>query len=164
MGGYRDATGQAMLGLYALFADCASGLLPVLAGAVDFDDATRHLPLGKAMQVYEDLDGSASIAQVSAPGFAKFFRPHHEDVLNAGYSTSVFWLKVELRPVAPPGAARGSGCWSWPIRRWTTSSCTCLTAAAYTAWRSAPAMPCPTTAGRYGRTTTCSSCSCPLAR
>ena len=81
------------------------GLLPVLAGAVDFDDATRHLPLGKAMQVYEDLDGSASIAQVSAPGFAKFFRPHHEDVLNAGYSTSVFWLKVELRPVAPPGAA-----------------------------------------------------------
>ncbi|MFK0093821.1 sensor histidine kinase [Pseudomonas sp. NPDC090592] len=81
------------------------GLLPVLAGAVDFDDASRHLPLGKVMQVYEDLDGSASIAQVSAPGFAKHFRPHHEDVLNAGYSTSVFWLKVELRPVAPPGAA-----------------------------------------------------------
>lgn len=81
------------------------GLLPVLAGAVDFDDATRHLPLGKAMQVYEDLDGSASIAQVSAPGFAKHFRPHHEDVLNAGYSTSVFWLKVELRPIAAPGAA-----------------------------------------------------------
>ncbi|NQD77621.1 hypothetical protein HP547_24550, partial [Pseudomonas sp. CrR7] len=40
------------------------GLLPVLAGAVDFDNATRHLPLGKALQVYEDLDGSASIAQV----------------------------------------------------------------------------------------------------
>ena len=81
------------------------GLLPMLAGAVDFDDAAGHVPLGKAMQVYEDLDGSASIAQVSAPGFAKRFRPHHEDVLNAGYSTSVFWLKVELRPVAPPGAA-----------------------------------------------------------
>lgn len=81
------------------------GLLPVLAGAVDFDSATQHLPLGKAMQVYEDLDGSASIAQVSAPGFAKHFRPHDKDVLNAGYSTSVFWLKVELRPVAAPGAA-----------------------------------------------------------
>ncbi len=81
------------------------GLLPVLAGAVDFDDATRHLPLGKAMQVYEDPDGNASIAQVSAPGFAKHFQPHHEDVLNAGYSTSVFWLKVELRPTAAPNAA-----------------------------------------------------------
>nr|WP_225779355.1 hybrid sensor histidine kinase/response regulator [Pseudomonas sp. Marseille-Q3773] len=81
------------------------GMLPVLAGAVDFDDATRQLPLGKAMQVYEDVDGQASIAQVSAPGFARRFRSHSEDVLNAGYSTSVFWLKVELRPIAPPGAA-----------------------------------------------------------
>ncbi|MFP3589588.1 7TM-DISM domain-containing protein, partial [Paraburkholderia sp. SIMBA_055] len=35
----------------------------------------------------------------------KHFQPHHEDVLNAGYSTSVFWLKVELRPVAAPSAA-----------------------------------------------------------
>ena len=52
------------------------GLVPVLAGAVDFADTTRHLPLGKVMQVYEDPDGSASIAQVSAPGFAQHFRPH----------------------------------------------------------------------------------------
>lgn len=81
------------------------GMLPMLAGAVDFDDATRQLPLGKAMQVYEDVAGRASIAQVSAPGFARRFRSHSEDVLNAGYSTSVFWLKVELRPIAPPGAA-----------------------------------------------------------
>ena len=81
------------------------GMLPVLAGAVDFDEATRHLPLGKVMQVYEDPDGSSSIAQVSAPDFARYFRPHPDEVLNAGYSTSVFWLKVELRPVAAPGAA-----------------------------------------------------------
>lgn len=51
------------------------GLLPVLAGAVDFDVATRHLPLGKAMQVYEDPDGNASIAQVSAPGLPNTFSP-----------------------------------------------------------------------------------------
>lgn len=81
------------------------GMLPVLAGAVDFDEATRHLPLGKVMQVYEDPHGSSSIAQVSAPDFARYFRPHPDEVLNAGYSTSVFWLKVELRPVAAPGAA-----------------------------------------------------------
>ncbi|MGN8261665.1 7TM diverse intracellular signaling domain-containing protein [Pseudomonas sp. SMSB3] len=72
------------------------GLLPVLAGAVEFDATTRQLPLGKAMQVYEDKDGSATIAQVSAPSFSRF-RPHQADVLNAGYSTSVFWLKVDLQ-------------------------------------------------------------------
>ena len=80
------------------------GYLPMLAAAVDFDDATRHLPLGKVMQVYEDRDGSASIAQVSAPGFASRFRVHREDVLNAGYSTSVFWLKIDLRYLASADA------------------------------------------------------------
>lgn len=73
------------------------GCLPLFAGAVDFDDSTRHLPLGKAMQVYEDPDGSASIVQVSSPAFAHRFRQHHEAVLNAGYSSSVFWLKIDLR-------------------------------------------------------------------
>ncbi|MFK0313963.1 sensor histidine kinase [Pseudomonas sp. NPDC090233] len=73
------------------------GCLPALAAAVDFDASTRHLALGKVMQVYEDRDGSASIAQVTAPAFASRFRAHREDVLNAGYSTSVFWLKVDLR-------------------------------------------------------------------
>lgn len=81
------------------------GCLPLLAGAVDFDDATRQLPLGKLMQVYEDVDGSASIDQVSAPAFASRFRTHTRDVLNAGYSTSVFWLKLDLRPVGLPAAA-----------------------------------------------------------
>ncbi|RAS24546.1 MULTISPECIES: sensor histidine kinase [unclassified Pseudomonas] len=80
------------------------GLLPALAGAVEFDEATRHLPLGKVMQVYEDRDGSASIAQVSAPIFASRFRTHREDVLNAGYSNSVFWLKVDLHYVASANA------------------------------------------------------------
>ncbi|AVD84968.1 hybrid sensor histidine kinase/response regulator [Pseudomonas sp. SWI6] len=81
------------------------GWLPVLAGAVEITDATRHLPLGRVMQVYEDRDGSASIAQVSAPAFASRFRQHGQDVLNGGYSTSVFWLKFDLRYAAAPGAA-----------------------------------------------------------
>ena len=42
------------------------GMLPVLAGAVDFDEATRHLPLGKVMQVYEDPHGVAASPK-SAP-------------------------------------------------------------------------------------------------
>lgn len=76
----------------------------MLAGAVEFDAGTRHIPLGKVMQVFEDREGSASIAQVSAPIFASRFRTHDADVLNAGYSTSVFWLKVDLHYVATADA------------------------------------------------------------
>ncbi|MDF0731447.1 7TM diverse intracellular signaling domain-containing protein [Pseudomonas entomophila] len=82
------------------------GCLPMLAGAVDFDSATRQLPLGKLMQVFEDREGTATIAQVSAPTFAGRFRQHDQDVLNAGYSTSVFWIRLDLRPVGPPAAPR----------------------------------------------------------
>ncbi|MDH0647171.1 ATP-binding protein [Pseudomonas sp. GD03858] len=81
------------------------GCLPVFAGAVEFDDATARLPLGRFMQVYEDHDGSASIAQVSSPSFAGRFQAHPHEVLNAGYSTSVFWLKVDLAYDAIPSAA-----------------------------------------------------------
>lgn len=81
------------------------GWLPLLATAVDFDDSTRSLPLGQVMQVFEDRDGNASIAQVSAPSFSEHFRPHRAEVLNAGYSSSVFWLKIQLRYTALPSAA-----------------------------------------------------------
>ncbi|WP_312154714.1 7TM diverse intracellular signaling domain-containing protein [Pseudomonas sp.] len=77
------------------------GYWPVLAGAVDFDDATRRLPLGKVMQVFEDRAGNASIAEVSSPAWANRFHQHQDDVLNAGYSTSVFWLRIDLRYNAP---------------------------------------------------------------
>lgn len=79
--------------------------LPLLASAVEFDDSTRNLPLGRAMQVFEDPDGNASIAQVSSPAFASRFRTHQADVLNAGYSTSAFWLKVDLHYNAMPLSA-----------------------------------------------------------
>jgi len=81
------------------------GCLPLLAGAVEFDDATGRLPLGRYMQVYEDHDGSASIAQVSNAAFAGRFHAHHDEVLNAGYSTSVFWLRVDLTYAATPSPA-----------------------------------------------------------
>lgn len=71
--------------------------LPALATAVEFDDSTRSLPLGRVMQVFEDRDGSAGIDQVSAPRFSGRFTPHDAEVLNAGYSTSAFWLRVDLR-------------------------------------------------------------------
>ncbi|WP_252088376.1 hybrid sensor histidine kinase/response regulator [Pseudomonas sp. MWU13-3659] len=81
------------------------GCLPLLAGAVEFDDSTGRLPLGRSMLVYEDHDGNATITQVSAPAFASRFVQHQDEVLNAGYSTSVFWLRIDLDYAAPPSAA-----------------------------------------------------------
>ena len=66
----------------------------MLAGAVAFDEATQSLPLGKVMQVFEDVGGQATLAEVTSRD--DLFKPHDKATLNAGYSHSTFWLKVDL--------------------------------------------------------------------
>jgi signal transduction histidine kinase/ActR/RegA family two-component response regulator len=77
--------------------------LPLLASAVEFDEFTQSLPLGRTMQVYEDAGGQATIADVRAQAAAGQFKPHDKTTLNAGYSRSAFWLKIDLqyRPTNP---------------------------------------------------------------
>ncbi|MBB3242765.1 signal transduction histidine kinase/CheY-like chemotaxis protein [Pseudomonas sp. Tn43] len=77
--------------------------LPLLASAVEFDEFTQSLPLGRAMQVYEDAGGQATIAEVRAQAAAGQFKLHDKNTLNAGYSRSAFWLKIDLqyRPTNP---------------------------------------------------------------
>ena len=75
---------------------CFFMLLPGLAGAVVFDENTRNLPLGKAMLVFEDVRGDATIEDVSSQALQASFRQHDKGVLNAGYSRSVFWLRLDL--------------------------------------------------------------------
>ncbi|WP_095080637.1 hybrid sensor histidine kinase/response regulator [Pseudomonas sp. Irchel s3h17] len=77
--------------------------LPLLATAADFNELTQSLPLGRSMQVYEDVAGTATITDVLAQAAAGQFKPHDKDTLNAGYSRSAFWLKIDLhyRPNNP---------------------------------------------------------------
>ena len=77
------------------------GWLPMLASAVEFDEATQSLPLGRVMQVFEDIGGQATLADIRARD--DLFKPHNKDTLNAGYSHSAFWLKVDLsyQPLNP---------------------------------------------------------------
>ncbi|WP_017903154.1 hybrid sensor histidine kinase/response regulator [Pseudomonas asplenii] len=70
--------------------------LPLMASAVEFDESTQSLPLGRVMQVFEDVGGQAAIADIVSPAMAGRFRQHDKDALNAGYSQSAFWLKVDL--------------------------------------------------------------------
>ena len=81
-------------------------LLPLLASAVEFDEHTRALPLGQEMAVFEDVRGAVSIADVSSEALAEAFHRHTKPVLNAGYSRSVFWLRLDLnyRPQTSSGA------------------------------------------------------------
>jgi signal transduction histidine kinase len=71
--------------------------LPLMAFAIEFDETTRTLPLGRAVQVFEDVAGDATIDQVSAPAMQGRFRDQNADALNAGYSRSAYWLKVDLQ-------------------------------------------------------------------
>ena len=82
-------------------------LLPLFASAVDFDEKTRSLALGRDTLVFEDPTGDATIQQVSSPDGASRFRPLAGPSLNAGYSRSAFWLKVPLtyRPADPLASA-----------------------------------------------------------
>ena len=70
--------------------------LPLLANAIGFNQDTRSLPLGRVMQVLEDPTDALTIAEVSSPAYAAQFKPHDKATLNAGYSRSVFWLKIDL--------------------------------------------------------------------
>jgi signal transduction histidine kinase/ActR/RegA family two-component response regulator len=70
--------------------------LPLLANAVEFDEFTQSLPLGRTLQVFEDAGGQASIADVRALAAAGHFKPHDKATLNAGYSRSAYWLKIDL--------------------------------------------------------------------
>jgi len=71
--------------------------LPLMAFAIEFDETTRTLPLGRAVQVFEDVTGVATIDQVSAPEMQGRFHDQNADALNAGYSLSAYWLKVDLQ-------------------------------------------------------------------
>ncbi|MGK9066646.1 sensor histidine kinase [Stutzerimonas chloritidismutans] len=71
-------------------------MLPMLANAVVFDEDDRRIPLGRVMAVLEDPTREARIEDVLAMDAAGQFVPQHQEVLNAGYSRSAFWLRLDL--------------------------------------------------------------------
>jgi signal transduction histidine kinase len=72
------------------------GLLPMISSAVDFDERTQRLPLGQVMAVWEDPSRSATIEDVVALDAAGRFVKGQDEILNAGYSRSAFWLRIDL--------------------------------------------------------------------
>jgi signal transduction histidine kinase/ActR/RegA family two-component response regulator len=85
------------------------GGVPLLAAAVTFDEHTRRLPLGRELQFFEDIRGSASIVDVSSAALDGSFRSQRAAVLNAGYTNSAYWLRVDLN--YQPQQAHGQKSW-----------------------------------------------------
>jgi signal transduction histidine kinase len=85
------------------------GGLPLLAGAVSFDEHTRKLPLGLELQFFEDIRGTASIGDVSSAALDDSFRQAKKPVLNVGYTRSAYWLRVDLN--YQPQQALGQKTW-----------------------------------------------------
>ncbi len=95
--------------MYRLLLLLLSLVVSSLAGAVTFDEHVRALPLGQGMYVFEDVRGDASIDDVDSPAVQGSFRLHDKPVLNAGYSRSVFWLRLDLHYL--PQQAEGPRNW-----------------------------------------------------
>ena len=95
--------------MYRLLLLLLSLVFSSLAGAVTFDEHVRALPLGQGMYVFEDVRGDASIDDVDSPAVQGSFRLHDKPVLNAGYSRSVFWLRLDLHYL--PQQAEGPRNW-----------------------------------------------------
>lgn len=83
--------------------------MPFSAMALSFDEHARKLSLGPSLAVFEDLRGTASIADVSSPVLAASFHAHHKAVLNVGYTDSAYWLRLDLD--YQPQSARGQQTW-----------------------------------------------------
>ncbi|WXL25039.1 7TM diverse intracellular signaling domain-containing protein [Ectopseudomonas mendocina] len=75
---------------------CVLLLLPRLADALVFDETSQKIPLGTEIMVFEDVSGDATVEDVTSPAMQGRFRPHDVQTLNAGLSTSVFWIRVDL--------------------------------------------------------------------
>lgn len=95
--------------MYRLLLLIVSLVFSSLVGAVTFDEHVRTLPLGQSMYVFEDVRGDASIDDIASPAVQGSFRLHDKPVLNAGYSRSVFWLRLDLHYL--PRQAQGDRNW-----------------------------------------------------
>lgn len=95
--------------MYRLLLLIVSLVFSSLVGAVTFDEHMRTLPLGQSMYVFEDVRGDASIDDIASPAVQGSFRLHDKPVLNAGYSRSVFWLRLDLHYL--PREAQGDRNW-----------------------------------------------------
>lgn len=95
--------------MYRLLLLLLSLVFSSLVGAITFDEHIRALPLGQSMYVFEDVRGDASIDDIASPAVQGSFRLHDKPVLNAGYSRSVFWLRLDLE--YRPEQAQGDRNW-----------------------------------------------------
>lgn len=81
-------------------------LFSSVAEAVDVHSDTQRLPLGHHMAVFEDPSRGARIEDILVRDRDGLFVQSQAEVLNAGYSRSAFWLRIDLNLQAEASAAQ----------------------------------------------------------
>lgn len=79
---------------------CCSMGNSVLAAPLSLNGDTGKLALTSQFQLFEDKSGQLSITDIMQPEFASRFKPLRGN-LNASYSKSAFWLRLDLQRASP---------------------------------------------------------------
>jgi two-component system, sensor histidine kinase LadS len=58
-------------------------------------------PLGRHLEVFEDVDKNLTINEISAPAYSMRFRPVGMDLPRFGYTTSAIWVRFSIRNTLP---------------------------------------------------------------
>src|SRR5512134_3743229 len=69
---------------------------PSPTGPVVLTDEQGKYPLGLHVEFLEDPSGKLTIAEVSSPAYHAKFIPSQVPVPNYGYTTSVYWVRLDL--------------------------------------------------------------------
>ncbi len=65
--------------------------------AVNIDNGTPGISLGRHVEILEDKEGKLGIAEVSSGSYNGEFYTHKKENINLGLSRSVFWLRFTLQ-------------------------------------------------------------------
>ncbi len=57
--------------------------------------------LGQFLEYLEDPAGNLTIADVSSPEYAKRFKQSRQEILNFGYTDSIYWVRFLANNPAP---------------------------------------------------------------
>jgi len=72
--------------------------VPIFANSVlSLDNKEKTFSIGKEVSYLEDFSGKLSIQDVNSKKYSQNFQKSNSDVLNFGYSRSVYWIRFTLK-------------------------------------------------------------------
>lgn len=96
LGGRRDTAWPSILWIFLATLIISSNIY-----AIEINDNTQHVSLGKSLTYFEDIDDIYTFDQIRQPSFAHRFSKSNEEVLNFGHTQSSFWIHFTIHHTTP---------------------------------------------------------------